>query len=93
MNVFKCTEYLRRRGKLFHAKEPEKERLVLKLSILGLGKCFLVVHFFFKFYFHGREDVQKESRYLSGIVELYREQPFALEHSYAITVVCLTEVI
>ena len=26
LNVFKCIEYPRRRGKLFHAKEPEKEK-------------------------------------------------------------------
>ena len=34
LSVFKCREYLRRRGKLFHFKEPEKERLVLKYQFL-----------------------------------------------------------
>ena len=41
LNIFRCIECLRRRGKLFHAKEPEKERLVLKISILALGKSCL----------------------------------------------------
>ena len=31
LNVFKWIEYLRRRGKLFYAKQPEKERLVFKI--------------------------------------------------------------
>ena len=34
LNVFTSTRYLRWWGKLFHAKEPEKEKLVLKISVL-----------------------------------------------------------
>ena len=45
------------------------------------------------FFSHEHRDVQKESWDLSGIVELYREQPFALEYTYSITAACLTEVI
>ena len=37
-NVFHSMGYLRRWGKLFHAKEPQKEKLVLKISVLVLGK-------------------------------------------------------
>ena len=38
LNVFKCIEHLKRKGKLFHAKEPGKKRLVLKITIFALGK-------------------------------------------------------
>ena len=41
LNVFNSMGYLRWRAKLFHAKEPEKEKLVLKISILVLGKSCL----------------------------------------------------
>ena len=49
INVFKCIQYLRRRGKLFHAKEPKNERLIF---ILAQAKVV---------YIHEHEDVQKES--------------------------------
>ena len=38
LNVFNSIGYLRWWRELFHAKEPEKEKLVLKISILVLGK-------------------------------------------------------
>ena len=41
LNVFNSMGYLRWWAKLFHAKEPEKEKLVLKISILVLGKSCL----------------------------------------------------
>ena len=41
LNVFNSVGYLRWWVKLFHANEPEKEKLVLKLSILVLGKSCL----------------------------------------------------
>jgi len=41
LNVFNSMGYLRWWAKLFHAKEPEKEKLVLKISVLVLGKSCL----------------------------------------------------
>ena len=41
LNVFNSMGYLRWWGTLFHAKEPEKEKLVLKISVLVLGNLFL----------------------------------------------------
>ena len=65
-------------------KGPGKEKLVLKISILVLGKIV---------YSNEREDIQKESRDLSGIERLCREQPFALEHICWGKGVCLERVI
>ena len=38
LNVSNSSRYLRWWGKLFHPKEPEKEKLVWKISVLVLGK-------------------------------------------------------
>ena len=83
LNVFNSMGYLRWWGKLFHAKEPEKEKLVLKISILVPGKrCLFPLTW-------RRSKIWD----LSGTVGLCREQPFALEHICWVIVVCLESVV
>ena len=65
LNVFNSMGYLGWWAKLFHAKEPEKFKLVLKISILVLGKTV---------YSHEHEDVQMESWDISDNAGLCREQ-------------------
>ena len=83
-NVFNFMAYLRWRGKLLHAKEPKRGKLVKKISITVLGK---------RVYSHEREDAQKKSWDLLSTVELSCEQPFALEHTCWVIAVYLTRVI
>ena len=46
LNVFNSMGYLRWGAKLFHAKEPEKEKLILKIAILVLKMLLICVcHF------------------------------------------------
>jgi len=46
LNVFNSMGYLRWGAKLFHAKEPEKEKLILKIAILVLQMLLICVcHF------------------------------------------------
>ena len=81
LNVFNSMGYLRWWAKLFHAKEPEKEKLVLKISILVLGKSCLFPW------------TWRRSWDLSDTARLCREQPFALEHICWAIVVCLKGVV
>ena len=84
LNVFTLMGYLRWWGKLFDAKEPEKEKLVLKIWILVLGKSCL-----FPWTWRHSEGIMRSFRYMG----LWGEQPFALKHICWVIAVCVEAVV
>ena len=62
LNVFTSMGYLSWWGKLFHNKEPEKEKLVLKISILVLGKSCL-----FPWTWRRSEGIMRSFRYCGAL--------------------------
>ena len=62
LNVFNSMGYLRWRAGLFHAKEPEKEKLVLKISVLVLGKSCL-----FPWTWRCSEGIMRSFRYCGAV--------------------------
>ena len=61
-NVFNSIRYLRRWGKLFHANVPEKKKLILKISVLVLGKSCL-----FQWTWRRSEGIMSSFRYCGAL--------------------------
>ena len=84
LNVFNFMGHLRWWGKLFHANEPEKETLVLKISILALGKSCL-----FPWTWRRSKGIMRSFKYC-GVLPW---TTFALKHICWVILVCLEGVV